>query len=73
MQRPGGGNVLHVFEKQLGGHCGGREVNKRESGGKSWKYPGIKPCTGLAALAGTSSCVLTAVGSRWTVFRFSGG
>lgn len=64
-----GGNVLHVFEKQLGGHCGWREVNEAESGGKSWKCPGIKPCKGLATLAGTLSCVLRIVGSHWKVFR----
>lgn len=41
-----------MFEEQLGGHCGWREVNKGESDGKSGKYPGIKPCEGVGVLAG---------------------
>lgn len=61
------GNVLHVFEKQLGGHC---EVSKGGSGGRSGRHPGVKPHNSLEATEGTLSCVLKVVGSHHgKVFR----
>lgn len=40
---PKNGNALHVFEKQLGGHC---EVSK---GGRSGRHPVVKLHKGLEA------------------------
>lgn len=61
------GNALHVFEKQLGGHC---EVSKGGSSGRSGRHPGVKPHKGSEATGGALSCVLKVVGSHHRkVFR----
>lgn len=58
-----------MSEKQLVGRCGCREMNKRESGVKSNRFPRVKSHKGLEALGGALNCLPRVVGSHWKVFR----